>query len=156
MAAKRRHFPAGPAFRFRASTFFSWPAVVPIGCADFGTRLRPWTPLAWPVLIGVQYFTHDRRRRLLVLERWVGVRRLVHGRCLRWTGDHRLVRWGDVTYGIYLVHMPALFILDCLAHDRLTPCISDMLVVCSAPAHLRSALPSESWNPRSIVSFERD
>ena len=98
---------------------------------DFGSSLRRWTPLAWPALIGVQYLTHNTAVVYLCLSvGWASVVWYMAGTS-RWTGKHRLVRWGDVTYGIYLVHMPALFVLDCLARDALTPWVSDGLVVCS-------------------------
>ena len=84
----------------------------------------------------MQYFTHDHTIVYLCLSvGWASVVWYMAGTS-RWTGEHRLVRWGDVTYGIYLVHMPALFVLDCLARDGLTSYISDALVIWSGASAL--------------------
>ena len=35
----------------------------------------------------------------------------------KWGADDHLVRYGDATYGIYLIHAPILVIFDSLACD---------------------------------------
>jgi peptidoglycan/LPS O-acetylase OafA/YrhL len=124
-------FPGWAGISFSSFNIFFLAGCCAYWLRDCGKRLRPWSPLAWPVLIGVQYITHDHTIVYLCLSvGWASVVWYMAG-AARWTSDHRLVRWGDVTYGIYLVHMPALFVLDCLAHDGPTPLILDSLVVCS-------------------------
>jgi peptidoglycan/LPS O-acetylase OafA/YrhL len=129
-------FPGWAGIAFSTFNIFFLAGCCAYWLRNFGLRFRPWAPLIWPALMSIPYLTHHSAIVYSCLSvGWASVVWYMAG-ASRWTGEHRLVRWGDVTYGIYLVHMPALFVLDCLARDGLTSYISDALVICSGACAL--------------------
>jgi peptidoglycan/LPS O-acetylase OafA/YrhL len=98
------------------NAYFLW-GVVAYHLRDRGQSLRHLVPLAAPVFLLIQYVSQDL---ILIHLGWqIGYASIVWfmAGSTKWSADDTLVRYGDATYGIYLLHAPVLVIFDRLARD---------------------------------------
>jgi peptidoglycan/LPS O-acetylase OafA/YrhL len=98
------------------NVYFLW-GVVAYHLRDRGQSLRHLVPLAAPVFLLIQYVSQDL---ILIHLGWqIGYASIVWfmAGSTKWSADDTLVRYGDATYGIYLLHAPVLVIFDRLARD---------------------------------------
>jgi peptidoglycan/LPS O-acetylase OafA/YrhL len=99
---------------------------------DRGNTLRAWTPLVAPPILIATYVTQNAL--VIHLSQIVGYALVVWylAGSKRWQSSDALVRYGDATYGLYLIHSPIIVVFDTLARDQFSRTPSDTLIVFSA------------------------
>jgi peptidoglycan/LPS O-acetylase OafA/YrhL len=96
---------------------------------DYGQRFRWFVPLILPVLLIMPYIGYDQV--VIHLSRAVAAALVVWyaANSERWKAGDALVRYGDLTYGLYLVHAPVIVIADTLVRFSIRAEASDTLVL---------------------------
>jgi peptidoglycan/LPS O-acetylase OafA/YrhL len=99
---------------------------------DRGRRLRSWMPLAFPLLLAAPGVCPNYL--CIHLTRVIGFALLVWHTAgsKRWHADDALVRYGDITYGIYLIHAPVITFFEIRGLWLLRSMPSDRIVIFAA------------------------